>query len=57
MFQKRLGYSMKKRRKKEREKKRKRKNVPLKIRRDSAAQVFLKVFKFLRKVYEISQRS
>jgi hypothetical protein len=56
MFQKRLGYSMKK--KKERKKKRrKRTNVPLKIKRDLAAQVFLKVFKFLREVYEISQRS
>jgi hypothetical protein len=48
MFQKRLGYSMKKR---------KRTNVPFKIKRDLAAQVFLKVFKFLREVYEISQRS
>jgi hypothetical protein len=54
MFQKRLGYSIKKERKKN---KRKRTNVPLKIKRDLAAQVFLKVFKFLREVYEISQRS
>jgi hypothetical protein len=45
MFQKRLGYSIKKERKKN---KRKRINVPLKIKRDLAAQVFLKVFKFLR---------
>jgi hypothetical protein len=49
---------MKKERKRERKKnKRKRTNVPLKIKRDLAAQVFLKVFKFLREVYEISQRS
>jgi hypothetical protein len=42
MFQKLLGYSMKKKeeRKKERKKnKRKRTNVPLKIKRDLAAQV------------------
>jgi hypothetical protein len=39
------------------EKKRKRTNVPLKIKRDSAAQVLLKIFKFLREVYEIFQRS
>jgi hypothetical protein len=52
MFQKRLWYSIKKKK----EKKRKRTNVPLKIKRDLAAQVFLNVFKFLREVYEISQR-
>jgi aromatic ring-opening dioxygenase LigB subunit len=40
IFQKRLGYSMKKKKKKERKKnKRKRTNVPLKIKRDLAAQV------------------
>jgi hypothetical protein len=56
MFQKYLGYSIKK--EKERKKnKRKRTNVPLKIKRDLVAHVFLKVFKFLREVYEISQRS
>jgi hypothetical protein len=47
----------KKREKKRKKKKRKRTNVPLKIKRDLAAQVLLKVFKFLREVYEISQRS
>jgi hypothetical protein len=57
MFQKRLGYSMKKREERKKEKKRKRTNVPLKIQRDSVAQVFLKVFKFLKEVYEISQWS
>jgi hypothetical protein len=51
MFQKRLGYSMKKKK----EKKRKRTNVPLKIKRDLAAQVLLKIFKLLREVYEIFQ--
>jgi hypothetical protein len=49
MFQKRLGYSFKKREKKERKKnKRKRTNVPLKIKRDLVAQVSsqnLQVFK------------
>jgi hypothetical protein len=53
MFQKRLGYS----KKREKKKRRKMTNVPLKIKRDLAAQVFLKVFMFLREVYKISQRS
>jgi hypothetical protein len=57
MFQKRLGYSIKIEKRERKKNKRKRTNVPLKIKRDSAAQVFLKIFKFLREVYEISQRS
>jgi hypothetical protein len=45
VFQNKLGYSIKKRKRKNKEKKRKNKkrtNVPLKIKRDLAAQVFLK---------------
>jgi hypothetical protein len=58
MFQKILEYSMKKKEEeRKKENKRKRTNVSLKIKRDLAAQAFLKVFKFLREVYEISQRN
>jgi hypothetical protein len=51
-----LGILLKKEKekiKKKKEKKnKKRTNVPLKIKRDLAAQVFLKVFTFLREVYK-----
>jgi hypothetical protein len=52
VIQKEAWVFYEKREKKKRKKEKKRTNVSLKIKRDSAAQVFLKVFKFLREVYE-----
>jgi hypothetical protein len=58
MFQKRLRYSMKKgEKKRKKEKQKKEDKCPTQNKERLAAQVFLKVFKFLREVYEISQRS